>query len=226
MNVEAPPRPEGSAVEQATEVLIKEARRRQRRRWLFVAGTVLVLALAGRLVLAGLAGGGPLPPAHHRVPPPVHPQPTTPVPAPPASFTEFSGTWALNDDVVTIQGNGGGSVDWRTFTWCPSGTASPSDGVPCDRMAADGTITSGGHADLRLTAPSGATATAVVSGSTEPSVLPDGPANVRVSGQDVLYLTPSEPTTGGPFGRSALCGPTALALSTAQQKAAGISCGA
>lgn len=247
MSTEAPSRPEDSAVEQATEVLIREARRRQRRRRLFVAGAVVVLVLAGRAILAGTAGGPP-PPAHHHglhpgvhpqpTPPlsvthvhaqqagPVRPQPTAPVPVTTAQFAEFSGKWALANDVVTIEGSGQGSVDWRTLTWCPAGTTSPYDGEPCDTLGPDGVVTSGGHADLQLTAASGTTATAVVSGSTEPSALPDGPARLRVTGQDVLYVTPSGPTTQSPFGRSALCGPTALALSLTQQEAAGIQCGA
>jgi len=57
-------------------------------------------------------------------------------------------------------------------------------------------------------------------------VLPDGPTGLRISSQDLLYVTPARAIAASPFGSSGLCGPHALDLTVAQQIAAHINCGA
>jgi hypothetical protein len=206
MSLEAPVRPAepvAKEARQSTEVLIKEARRRQRRRQAVIVGVALVVAAAGLLALRLMkTGGSPptaRPPSHHR--PPVRPV---------LSAGQFSGTWHFHTVVVAIQDNGQGSATWP-------GPLKPGESeataVP-------------GHAELRVTSVSGTQAIALISGSTVPSAVPNGPARLQITGQDLLYLTPAMPTTVGPFGHSGLCGPTAAALTLAQQVAAGINCGA
>ena len=118
----------------------------------------------------------------------------------------FAGTWHVHTWYVMIGADGHGSAKWPIGT--PRG------------------ISDGGRARIRLTSVSGTRAEGVISGSTEPSVLPDGPATMRVTSDDLLYVTPAGPTTSSPFGRSGFCGPKAAALSIAQQQAAHINCGA
>ena len=83
-----------------------------------------------------------------------------------------------------------------------------------------------GHAELLLTARTGNRATALVSESTDQSMLPNGPTGLSVSQEDLLYIVPARPTTASAFGRSGLCGPRALALTLSQQIASHINCGA
>jgi len=81
-------------------------------------------------------------------------------------------------------------------------------------------------AQLRLTSVSGTQATGVVSGSTDTTELPDGPARLDITPQDLLQVTPSLQITQYPLQWTGLCGSSALSLTFAQQKAAGINCGA
>jgi hypothetical protein len=200
-----PVRPAEPVVRQPTqtiEVLIREARRRQRRRRLIILGALFILAAAGFLAVRITTTSGSPPPARpSSLKGPGHPVVAT---------GQFSGTWHFHTTSVIIQSNGQGSVTWP-------GPLKPGESeataVP-------------GHAELRVTRVSGSQAVAVVSGSTERSVLPDGLARLRVTSQDLLYLTPTRPITASPFGGAGLCGPSAAALTVAQQVAANINCGA
>ena len=142
-------------------------------------------------------------PAARPLPPksPVHPM---------VAAGQFSGTWHVHTTSVTIQADGQGSAIWP-------GPLGPGQS---EATAAPG------HAALHLTSVSGEQATVLVSGSTEPSVLPDGPARLTITNQDLLYVVPDGPTIHSPFGHNGLCGPKAVALTVAQQVAAGINCGA
>jgi hypothetical protein len=214
------------------DLIIKEARRRQRRRR-FVAGCVAV-------GLAGLAFGVLWPASTPQRPirlakPPTVQHPVAPVAAT-LSAGPFVGTWHLHTFTITIQANGTGSAAWPTHVPCSAG-GPVSPATACDQST-PGTIvvggspvqvvniSDGGRATIRLTSVNGTTASAVISGSTVPSTLPDGQAGLNVTTQDLLYVTSSSPTTGSPFGRSGFCGPTALALNLQQQIAEGINCGA
>jgi hypothetical protein len=53
-----------------------------------------------------------------------------------------------------------------------------------------------------------------------------GPAQLQVTSQNLLFVTPAGPTPASPFGRSGLYGPSALAMTLTQQMAAAINCGA
>jgi hypothetical protein len=190
--------------EEATQVLIREARRRQRRRRLAIAVAVFILAATGWLATELISSHGSGPVARSR--------PSTPtIPEPPiVAVGQFAGTWHFHTTSVTIQENGSGTVVWP-------GPLGPGES---EATAPPGT------AELQMTNVSGDEGAAVVSGSTEVSVLPDGPAQLHISGQDLLYISPNGPTTGSPFGRSGLCGQRAAALALSQQIAAGINCGA
>jgi hypothetical protein len=203
MSIRAEIQPIDLITEEATQVLIREARRRQRRRHLAIAGAVFILAVTGWLATEVVTGGtGPVGKS----------RPLTPKsPEPPIVVVgQFAGTWHVHTTSVTILENGHGTVVWP-------GPLGPGES---EATAPPGT------AELRVTSVSGSEGTAVVSGSTEVSVLPDGPAQLRISGQDLLYVSPDGPTTDSPFGRSGLCGPSAAALTVAQQVEAGINCGA
>jgi hypothetical protein len=204
MSLEVPVRP-AEPVTQApptTEVLIREARRRQRRRQVAILVMVVILVAAGLLVFRMMKTAGSPP----KTRPPHLKSPGQPA----VAAGQFSGTWHFHTVVVTIKDNGQGSATWP-------GPLKPGQSeataVP-------------GHAELRVTSVNGTQAIALISGSTAPSAVPNGPARLEITSQDLLYVTPAMPTTVGPFGHSGLCGPTAAALTVAQQVAAGIKCGA
>ncbi len=122
------------------------------------------------------------------------------------------------------------------FTWTAEVPHVPP-GAPCDTVTPETVVVSGfvrtedvihdgGHAVIRVASVTGARARAVISASTEPSVLPDGDVTLTVTKSDLLYVTTPATTTSSPFGRSGFCGPRAAALSLSQQKAAHIKCGA
>ena len=110
------------------------------------------------------------------------------------------------------------------FTW----TAEVRDvtpGAPCDTVTPETVLVSGvastvdeihdgGRAVIRLASVTGARARAVISASTEPSVLPDGDVTLTVTKSDLLYVTPAVATGPSPFGRSGFCGPRAAASVT------------
>jgi len=122
----------------------------------------------------------------------------------------LTGTWRVHTTAVVIGANGHGSATW-----------------PGPLRAGESEATAApGHADIRLTSVTGRHASAVVTGSTDQSVLPDGPTRLSVTSEDLLYVTPAKATGSSPFGHSGLCGPRALSLTLAQQEAANINCGA
>ena len=202
MSVQAEVRPIEVVAAEATQVLIREARRRQRRRRLIILGAVSIVAFTGWITARAMSTDGSVP-AARPLPPksPVHPM---------VAVGQFSGTWHVHTTSVTIQADGQGSAIWP-------GPLGPGQS---EATAAPG------HAALHLTSVSGEQATVLVSGSTEPSVLPDGPARLTITNQDLLYVVPDGPTMHSPFGHNGLCGPKAAALTVAQQVAAGINCGA
>jgi hypothetical protein len=204
MSVRAELQPIDVVTEEATQVLIREARRRQRRRRLVIAGAVFILAITGWLTTKAISADGSGPKAKPKPLAPRSPEPPVVV------VGQFAGTWHVHTTSVTILANGRGSVVWP-------GPLGPGES---EATAPPGT------AELQLTSASGEEGIAMVSGSTEVSVLPDGPAQLHISSQDLLYVSPDGPTTGSPFGRSGLCGPSAAALTVAQQVAMGINCGA
>ncbi len=218
-------------IDQAAEDLFREARRRQRRRR-FVVGCVAfgLAVLAFGVLWPASTPQRPIRPAK----PPTVQHPVAPVAAT-LSAGPFAGTWRVHTFTITIQADGTGSAAWPTHVPCSVG-GPVSAAIACDQFT-PGTvvggspvnvvnISDGGKAIIRLTSVNGTTASAVISGSTVPSTLPDGQAGLKVTTQDLLYVTPSSPTTGSPFGRSGFCGPSALALNLQQQDAAGINCGA
>jgi len=207
MSVQAEIRPIGFVVDEATQVLIREARRRQRRRRSIILGATFILAIAGWFTARAMSADGSGPVARPLSPKsPGHPT---------VAAGRFSGTWHFHTTSVTIRSNGRGSATWP-------GPLRPGESeataVP-------------GHADVRVTSVSGTQAIAPVSGSTVPSEVPDGPVQLRVTSPDLLYVVPVRRTTVSPFdpisfGPAGLCGPRAAALTEAQQVAAGINCGA
>ena len=221
-----------AVIDQATEDLFREARRRQRRRR-FLAGCV-AFGLAGLVLDLLWPASTPLRPIGPAKPPSVQ-HPVTPVAAT-LSAGPFAGTWHLHTFTITIQDDGTGSAAWPTHVPCSAG-GPVSAATACDHFT-PGTIvvggspvqvvniSDGGRATIRLISVDGTTASAVISGSTVPSTLPDGQAALNVTTQDLLYVTPSSQTTASPFGRSGFCGPSALALNLQQQDAEGINCGA
>ena len=80
-------------------------------------------------------------------------------------------------------------------------------------------IIAGGHAKIRLTTVRGVNADAVITGSTDPAQLPDGPVTLSVTRDDVLTITTGSCSLS-------FCGTVAVALSVAQQDSEGINCGA
>ncbi len=205
-------RPTEPVAVEATQVLIREARRRQRRRRLIIAGVVFILAVAGWSAAKAIGVGGPTA-APRSLP---HSSPEHPIPPPPIiAVGQFAGTWSVHTTSVTIQADGQGSVIWPG----PLGPGqSEANAIPS-------------HANLRLTSVRGTYASAQISDSTAPSEVPDGPAQLRVTSQDLLFVIPVHRTEVSPFdpisaGPAGYCGPKALALTLAQQIAAGINCGA
>src|SRR5207248_1998701 len=73
---------------------------------------------------------------------------------------------------VHFDEDGSGTAQWRIYRFC---SESPP---PCDTFIGNEIIL-GGHASLLLTAGTGATATAVVSQSSDPDSLPDGPIGLH-----------------------------------------------
>ncbi|HEY7916427.1 MAG TPA: hypothetical protein VIC86_05540 [Acidimicrobiales bacterium] len=205
MNVQVPVRPAEPADGQAPpspEALIREARRRQRRRQAVILGVVAVIVAAGVVALDAMRTDGSTPRAGLLN----RPGPEYPVSVP----GPFTGSWRVHTTVVTIESNGRGTATWP-------GPLGPGQ--------SEATATPG-HADFRVTGVSGTHGIGLVSGSTEPSVLANGPIRLLVSSQDLLYITQGGSTAAGPILGSGLCGPSALALPLAQQVAGGINCGA
>jgi hypothetical protein len=208
------------------QFLIEEARHRQRTRRRFAVAVTLFAFLAGSLaylVLDARSASGP--------------NSTTPGGSPVFVLAgRFAGAWHVHTYYVYLRSDGRGSAKWPIHTYCGTG---PGEGPsPCDRLvptlvtlpdgakATEQTVIDGGHATLRLTSVGSNTAHGIVTGSTEPSLLPDGPATFRLTKKDLLYVTPRTwPSGPSPFRGSGLCGNRAAALSVSQQVAAGVNCG-
>lgn len=219
-------------IEQATEDLFREARRRRRRRRFVAGGVAFGLAsLALGLLWPGSTPQKPIRPAK----PPTVRHLVAPVAAT-LTAGPFAGSWRVHTFIVTIEADGTGSATWPTHVPCSAG-GPVSAATACDQFT-PGTIvvggspvnvlniSDGGRATIRLISVNGTSASAVISGSTDPSTLPDGHAGLNVTTQDLLYVMPSSQTTSSFIGRSGFCGPSALALNLQQQNAEGINCGA
>jgi hypothetical protein len=194
------------------QALFKEARRRRRRRWMTTVA-VLVLASAGAVAVVASSSGGGSDRALRSS------GSTRQILAGP-----FAGTWQVKYYDVRINSDGAGTATWPIKSQCGRAEARP--GAPCDTVnPTTGIVHDGGHAEIQIVSSADMTAEGMVSGSTEPSVLPDGQASFRVSNDDVIYITPTTPTSSSPFGRESFCGPRAMALSFTQQQAEHIDCG-
>jgi hypothetical protein len=203
-------RPGDPIIEQATEVVIREARRRQRRRQLGMAGGVLVLVGASLIALlvsgSGRSGHTARPPTFRSVA-----QVKAPVPvAQSVSAGAFAGTWRAHTTSITIAASGIASA-----TWPGTPTAGESEATATPNQAS-----------LHLTSVNGTRAVGIVTDSTDPAELPDGPALFQITVQDVLQITPSHPILQYPLGWTGLCGSSAMAMTLSQQESAGINCGA
>jgi len=174
---------------------------------LIIVGSVFVLAIVG-LVVARTTRADRATPSPK---PTGHPIPNHPI----IAAGQFSGSWHAHTTVVIIQANGQGSAQWPG----PLGPGqSEATAVP-------------GRANLRIVSLSGTHASALITDSTEPSIVPDGPVGLQVTNQDLLYVVPVLRTAVSPFdpisyGPAGLCGPKAAALTLAEQVAARINCGA
>ena len=163
MSIEAEVRPTEIVPGDSTQVLIREARRRQRRRRLIIVAVLFIGAVTGWLTARSIGGDGSGPVT----------RPVAPKSAGRRIIVagQFSGTWHVHTTSVTIESDGQGSVIWPGP---PEPGKSEATAVP-------------GTADLRLTSVRGQQATALVTGSTEPSVLPDGPAQSGSSLRDARW---------------------------------------
>ena len=109
------------------------------------------------------------------------------------------GVWHVHTNYLTIDQNGKGTFRWPTHVFCGDGPP------PCDTISSQGVITDGGHARLVLTGIRGVDATGTVSGSSEPTVVPDGQVRLHLGPNDVLHLTfESSPSIGA---YEYVCGP-------------------
>ncbi len=187
--------------------MIREARRRRRKRRLSIAGLAFVL-LASAMTTAAVMGGDrsgspnsrtPAPPAKHGT-----------AASPTVSAGSFEGAWHAHTTSITFASDGTGTAQWPGPV-APGG--SEATAVP-------------NRATVRLTAVHGDTASGVVTGSTDQTELPNGPLGFRITQQDLLVIVPSHPIAVTPLRWSGLCGATAAALPVAQQVAEGINCGA
>ncbi len=172
-----------------------------------ILGVLFILGMAGWFLSRTMSTDGSLPSART----PSHKVPSHPI----VAAGQFSGWWHFHTTVVTFQPNGQGSAHWP-------GPLGPGQS---EATAAPG------RANIRIVSMSGTHAMALITDSTEPSAVPDGPVQLRVTSQDLLYVVPVRRTTVSPFdpisyGPAGLCGPKASALTLTQQVAAHINCGA
>jgi hypothetical protein len=188
------------------DLVIREARRRQRRRRLWIAGIAFALVAAGTIAATAMNAGrsGSTAPGT-RVPPATHVPAATTLSAGP-----FHGTWHAHTTSIVFAPDGTGIATWP-------GPVTPG-GSEATAVPNRGTV--------RLTAVHGETASGVVSGSTDRTELPDGPIGLRITPQDLLVIVPSQPVAVTPLRWTALCGSSAAALTVSQQVAEGINCGA
>ncbi|MEW6470951.1 MAG: hypothetical protein AB1679_01655 [Actinomycetota bacterium] len=111
--------------------------------------------------------------------------------ASPPGLVHFSGTWGRHGAALTIDSTGHGEASWRTYEWC-----SPATTGPCDDLRGH-EIISGGHARLTINDVRGRDATAVLSDSTDPTLV--GPVTLTLGDNDDLDVT----------GLGRFCGPAA-----------------
>jgi hypothetical protein len=174
------------------EALIREARARQKRRHRLIALAVVVaLAIgASSYVIAKGTGrsGGPASSGRG---------------IPVAALRAFVGTWnglGDSDMLISIKSDGRGTAKWPELVRC--GTGVGMGPPPCDTwvpgtvLGPNGArvttwhIIDGGRASIRLTKASGTFANGLVTSSTDPSRLGDGPATFRISSSnDLLHMT-------------------------------------
>jgi len=218
------PRP-NSTTSEDVEALFREARQLRRRRALRGLSIVTLGALLGALtyLVVVLATGKNQPPSR---------RPSSPLTV---AAQRFAGTWHVHTYYIRVQAGGEGTAVWPIHVDCGSAHATP--GAACDTVTPQTVLVGGiantvhdihdgGHARIRITAVSTSHARAIVSDTTDSSVLPDGPAVLKVTSNDLLYFTPTARTGPSPFGRSGFCGSSASALTLSQQEAAHINCGA
>ena len=126
----------------------------------------------------------------------------------------FAGRWTLHVTLLAVDPTGYAILSWRTYRTCGDGVA------PCD-ITAGNEIIDGGHATLILEPARTTSTSGTVLTTTAATSVPLGPFTAILDPvRDLLTL--SLPL----FAGQPLCGPKAAALSVAEQKGAGINCGA
>ena len=101
-------------------------------------------------------------------------------PAEPA-LASFTGLWRSHSFMLTIDEHGVGNAAWRTYRWCSS--APP----PCDDMR-DDLITPGGRAAFVVQGAGERWADVDVVDSSDPALVPVGPARLALEGDGRLRL--------------------------------------
>jgi len=202
------------------------------RETLYARGTVSGLTVV--VATIGILGAACSARSHSSAPSPtVATRVTGPTARLASSAKAFAGTSHVHTYYLRIRADGHGTAEWPVGFHCGAPETPP--GQACDKVVPttmtmpDGTagnvdeIIDGGHAQLRLTSVTPATAIGVVEGSTDASALPDGPVTLTITTDDLLVIT----TPGSSvYGRSPLCGPRAEAMSPDEKKTKGVNCGA
>jgi hypothetical protein len=98
----------------------------------------------------------------------------------------LAGTWHVHTFYLVIASDGRGDFTWPIHLFCGSGVGQGPP--PCDTLSPQGQVGDGGHAILTVKTRDGVTATGLVTGSSEPSVVPQGSVQLRLGANDVLYL--------------------------------------
>jgi hypothetical protein len=133
------------------------------------------------------------------------PAPTTVAPAPTSTtagrpdVTLFAGYWYQHGANVTINRDGTGNAVWRVYSWCQDDPTPPCDGV--QQNGSESVIINGGHAQFRVVAVNRYEATFEITGSTEPTFIPNGRVQFVLHKHDEMSIG-----NRGPF-----CGPKAPA---------------
>jgi hypothetical protein len=134
----------------------------------------------------------------------------------------LGGVWHVHTNYLTIAASSVGTFQWPIHLYCGTG---PGYGPPpCDALSPNGEIHDGGHARLLLTGRDGNMAHGTVTGSSDPSALPDGSITLRLSQDDTLHITTGQQPVSPSF--EILCGVRAASLTVVRQDAEGINCGA
>jgi hypothetical protein len=213
-----------------TALLIREARQRQRkRRSLALVVGALVVLVGGLAYL--LNGGTPL----------TRPSRTANRQGSLLSAGPFAGPWHLQTFNLTIQPDGRGVFEFPIKVNC--GTGIGKGPPPCDKVVTKAFVLNGktqteeiridgGRANLRLTTVGSSIAHAIIARSADQSEVPNGPAILKVTRDDLLYIYVQKQTGPSPLKPNhpaPLCGPRASALSAAvrsyaQEQALGFNC--